>query len=155
MAEPDGLAARLGVFLRLFGGVAGSVHLVRGNDLHLAADERLPEPLRAAVAVIPRGKGMAGTAWARGVPIQTCDLETDDGGVVRPGARAVNAHAAVALPVRGTDEAVAGVVGIAFDEEREFSPADISSLMKGAARVLFGADEGGQPLDAPLAEAAR
>ena len=155
MTEPDGQAARLGVFLTQFGGVAGSVHLVRGDDLHLVAGERLPGPLRAAVAVIPRGKGMAGTAWARGVPIQTCDLETDDGGVVRPGARAVGAHAAVALPVRGADAAVAGVVGIAFDEEREFSAADISSLMDGAVRVLFGTGAGRRVLDSSLAEAAQ
>ena len=42
---------------------------------------------------------MAGLAWLRGEPVSTCDLATDATGDVRPGARAVAAQAAVAVPV--------------------------------------------------------
>jgi hypothetical protein len=139
-ADPrPGLEPRLHAYLRDFGGVAGSVHLVHRDDLLLAADVNLPEPLRVAVSVIPRGKGMAGTAWLRGEPVQTCDLETDTaGGVIQPGARAVGAGAAVALPVRGEDGEVVGVVGIAFESPRDISVSEIDGLAAGAAAVLDG-----------------
>jgi hypothetical protein len=137
MAQEDELRARLRGYVEVFGGVAGSVHLVHRDDLLLIADVNLPEPLRAAVAVIPRGKGMAGTAWLRGEPVQTCDLKSDTaGGVVRPGARAVGAGAAVALPVRDEAGEIVGVVGIAFDDEREIPEGEISSLTAAATRLL-------------------
>src|SRR5687767_12913363 len=81
------------------GAVAGSVHLQRGTELILAASKNLPPPVVAAVSVVPYGKGMAGAAQARKAPVQTCNLQSDDSGVIRPGAKAVNAQAAVALPV--------------------------------------------------------
>ncbi len=131
------LETRLRAFLGDFGGVAGSVHVVHRDDLLLVAGANLPEPLAAAVAVIPRGKGMAGTAWVRGEPLRTCDLKTDTaGGVVRPGARAVDAGAAVALPVRGEDDEVIAVVGIAFDDERDIPEHEIHRLTAGATAVL-------------------
>jgi hypothetical protein len=42
----------------------------------------------------------------------------------------------VALPVRGADGEVAAVVGIAFDDEREFSGADLDLLTARATVVL-------------------
>jgi hypothetical protein len=138
-AEHQDLETRLRAYLGDFGGIAGSIHLVHRDDLLLIADANLPEPLRVAVSVIPRGKGMAGTAWLRGSPIQTCDLETDTAeGVIRPGARAVGAGAAVAFPVRGPDGDVVGVVGIAFEASRDISASEIEELAAGAAAVLDG-----------------
>lgn len=139
MVDEAQLDARLRGYVEEFGGVAGSVHTVHRDDLLLVAQVNLPAPLRAAVAVIPRGKGMAGTAWLRGEPLQSCDLKTDTaGGVVQPGARAVGAGAAVALPVRGADGEVVGVVGIAFDEEREIPEPEIRVLTQGAAGLFAG-----------------
>src|SRR5690606_7161975 len=68
--------------------------------LELAACVRIPAPVIAATRTIPKGKGMAGLAWERDRPVQTCNLKTDSSGDVRPGARAVDAQAAVAIPVR-------------------------------------------------------
>lgn len=129
------MTAGLANFLATFGGVAGSVHLVRGDDLVMAAAVNLPEPVRAATAVVPRGKGMAGLAWERAEPVQTCNLKTDDTGDVRPGARAVAAQAAVALPVHGGDGVVA-VVGIAFLGERELTAAEIDRFTSHATTVV-------------------
>jgi hypothetical protein len=81
---------------------------------------------------------MAGNAWVRGRPIQTCDLQTDNaGGIVQPGARAVGAGAAVALPVRGADGEVVAVAGIAFDDARDISATAMDRLAAGAA-AAFG-----------------
>ena len=99
------------------GAVAGSVHLQRGRDLYLAAQRNLPPPVVAAVEHVPEGKGMAGQAQLRRVPVQTCNLQSDESGAVRPGARAVQAQAAVALPVFAADGSVRAVVGLAWAHE--------------------------------------
>jgi hypothetical protein len=43
---------------------------------------------------------MAGLALERGESIQTFNLQEDRSGAVQPGAKAVNAQAAIAMPVR-------------------------------------------------------
>lgn len=119
------------------GAFAGTVHLRRGaadgdDRLHLAAAVNIPEPVQRAVTTVPLGKGMAGLAWARGVPVQTCNLQTDTTGDIRPGAKAVDAQAAVALPVFGAGGALRAVVGFAFREERTLGPDELASLQAAA-----------------------
>ncbi len=104
----------LSEFIEKHGGVAGSVHIVTDGILRLQGHLRLPPPVVARVQRVPRGKGMAGLAWLRDDAVQTCDLQNPEGDAVQPGARAVQAGAAVAMPLHGPDGAVRGVVGIAF-----------------------------------------
>jgi GAF domain-containing protein len=78
---------------------------------------------------------MAGLALQRGQPVQTCNLQEDRSGNVKPGAKAVNAQAAIALPVRNGGGEVRGVVGIAFQDEREFSAEDINDLTQLASTM--------------------
>jgi hypothetical protein len=85
---------------------------------------------------LPRGKGMAGLALESGEPVQTCNLKDDSSGQVRPGAKAVNAGAAIALPVRDNQGAIAAVVGVAFAEEREMLQAEVSRLSNEAATLI-------------------
>ncbi len=89
-------------FLRAHGGIAGSVHFRNGDNLALVAAHNIPPQVQKITAVVPRDKGMAGLALARGEAVQTCNLQTDDSGDVRPGARKVNANAAAPcrLPIR-------------------------------------------------------
>jgi L-methionine (R)-S-oxide reductase len=131
-----GLTESLTEFIARNAGVAGSVHLRRGEQLVLAASHNLPASVREATAVVPSGKGMAGLAMQHGEPIQTCNLRTDSTGNVQPGARAVGASAAVALPVRSADRDVRAVVGIAFGEEREISEAEIARLQAESAALV-------------------
>jgi L-methionine (R)-S-oxide reductase len=137
------MSSQLQELVKTFGGVAGSVHVVRGDELVMVAALNLPEPVRRATAAIPRGKGMAGLAWERDEPVQTCNLKADTTGDVRPGARAVDAKGAIALPVHGADNRVTAVVGIAFDDEREFSESEVGRLMDAAAAVLSDGNERG------------
>lgn len=99
--------------------VAGSVHLCDGSQLSLAAAHQLPPPVLAAIQRIPQGKGMAGQAWLRGKPVQVCNLQDDESGVVRPGAKAVQAQAAIAIPLFDSQQRVRAVVGLAWADERE------------------------------------
>jgi L-methionine (R)-S-oxide reductase len=84
---------------------------------------------------VPNGKGMAGLALQRGEPVQTCNLQEDTSGTVKPGAKAVNAQAAVALPVKNGEGEIRAVVGIAFQQEREFTTADLDELTRAASSM--------------------
>lgn len=121
-------------FVRTFEGAAGTVHLQQGQDLALAAAHNIPPPVMAVVRLVPHGKGMAGQAQVLRQPVQTCNLQTDET-TVKPGARAVNAQAGIALPVFDTSGALRAVVGIAFAFEGEISAAREQELMAAAARL--------------------
>jgi L-methionine (R)-S-oxide reductase len=124
--------AWLRAFVQAHGGVAGTIHLCGPEQLVLAAAVNIPPKVREVVAMIPRGKGMAGLAWERDEPVHTCNLKTDTTGDVRPGAKAVDANAAVAIPIHGADGALRGVVGIAFMGERDITQAELDALTRQA-----------------------
>lgn len=119
-------------FVQRNGGVAGTVHVRGPEQLALAAAVNIPPKVREIVAQIPRGKGMAGLAWERDEPVHTCNLKTDTTGDVRPGAKAVDANAAVAIPIHDAGGAFRGVVGIAFMGERDITEAELNDLRRQA-----------------------
>lgn len=125
-------------FLSDHGAIAGTVHYLKGDALELAASINIPPPVIQKTQSIPRGKGMAGLAWERDEIVSTCNLKTDNTGDVQPGARAVNAQAAVAIPVHGQSGEVRAVVGIAFMGDRDFESDELERF-KRAAEVLPGA----------------
>ena len=125
----------LELFIARHEGVAGTVHVQRGEDLYLTAAHNIPPPVVAIVAHVPRGKGMAGVAQVKKSPVQTCNLQTDETGKIKPGAKAVNAQAAIALPVFDDHGDVRAVVGIAWNKEGEIGPEEERALMKQAAEL--------------------
>lgn len=120
MEVDDVLDGWLREFLGRHGAVSGTVHLVEGDHLKLAAAVNIPAKVQEVTAQIPMGKGMAGLAWQRAQPVATCNLQDDATGDVRPGAKAVGAKAAVAFPI---GEPVRAVVGAAWMEERDLDDA--------------------------------
>lgn len=117
------------------GGVAGTVHIRQGGDLVLRAAVNIPPPVAAVVGVVPKGKGMAGLAFERDAPVSTCNLKTDTTGDVRPGAKAVDANAAVAIPIHDAQGEIRGVVGIAYMGERDMAPDELERLSREAEAV--------------------
>ena len=117
------------------GAVAGTVHVQRGEDLYLTAAHNIPPHVVAMVAHVPHGKGMAGMAQVKKQPVQTCNLQTDQTGNIKPGAKAVDAQAAIALPVLDEAGAVRAVVGFAWSKEGEIGQAEQQTLMKLAAAL--------------------
>ena len=103
-------------------GFAGTVHVRRGEDLYLSAAHNIPPSVIAIVSHVPYGKGMAGMAQTSKKPVQTCNLQTDETGNIKPGAKAVDAQAALALPVLDELGEVRAVVGIAWTREGEIGP---------------------------------
>ena len=132
VSQMEALVLWLTDFLARQRAVSGTVHLFHDGGLRLAAAVNIPEKVQQIVAWVPNGKGMAGLALQQGVPIQTCNLKEDASGAVKPGAKAVDAKGAVAIPVKDAVGAVRAVVGIAFAEERDFSPADLDALTASA-----------------------
>ena len=122
-------------FLSAHGGVAGTVHLLQGEVLRLASSVNIPPPVVKVTETIPKGKGMAGLAWEREKVVATCNLKDDSSGDVRPGAKAVDAQAALAIPVRSATGNVRAVVGIAFLGERDFSAAELAQFEVAAASL--------------------
>ena len=125
----------LAAFLTNARAVAGTVHVYEPGGLRLGAAINIPPPVRQAVAWVPTGKGMAGLALERGEPISTCNLREDQTGAVKPGAKAVDAKAAVALPVRDRTGTIVAVVGAAFGDEREIEGQELDDLQHAAGSL--------------------
>lgn len=122
-------------FLTDHGGIAGTVHLLQGDVLKLDSAVNIPPPVVKITETIPKGKGMAGLAWERDEVVATCNLKTDESGDVRPGAKAVDAQAALAIPVHAAAGGLRAVVGIAFLGERDFSEDELSAFELAAATL--------------------
>lgn len=135
VAEAANLESALSRVLEELKADSGTIHLT-GEDgiLHLAAAVNIPAPVQDIVRVVPVGKGMAGLAAERRVPVTACNIQTDASGDVRPGARATGLEGAIALPMLAGDR-VTGVLGVANYRERTFSEEEVETLMA-AGRVL-------------------
>ena len=131
-ATNDWLRALLG----RHGAIAGTVHVVRDDLLRIAGAINIPPKVVEITATIPIGKGMAGLAWEQGKPIATCNLKDDETGAVRPGAKAVDGKAAVAVPVRDAAGNVRAVVGLAWADERELTDAQVAVIGADAERMV-------------------
>lgn len=127
--------AWLKTFLTNHGGIAGTVHLLQGDLLKLDSSVNIPPPVVKITETIPKGKGMAGLAWERDEVVATCNLKSDDSGDVRPGAKAVDAQAALAIPVHAAAGGLRAVVGIAFLGERDFSEDELAAFELAAATL--------------------
>ena len=136
MSDEAQQQAWLETFIRRHQGIAGSVHRRSGPDeLALVATVNIPEVVKNIVKTVPRGKGMAGLALERNAAISSCNIQSDATGQVRPGARAVDAQAAVALPVQNSDGEVRAVVGIAFANERTLTDSELQALADAASEL--------------------
>jgi hypothetical protein len=125
----------LETFIDAVEGFAGTVHVQRGDDLYLTAAKNIPPPVIAIVAHVAHGKGMAGVAQVKKQPVQTCNLQTDASGTIKPGAKAVDAQAGIALPVLDANGGVRAVVGVAWKREGEISAAAEQRMMTLAAQL--------------------
>jgi L-methionine (R)-S-oxide reductase len=115
--------------------VAGTVHVVKGDVLVIAAAVNIPPKVQEITATIPLGKGMAGLAWQHDKPIQTCNLKDDNSGAVKPGAKAVDAKAAVALPIHDPSGTIRAIVGLAWMHDNELSAELLAKISADAASL--------------------
>ena len=115
---------------------AGTIHLLsESGSLDLAVARGLPAFVVEKIKTIPIGKGMAGIAAERRAPVQVCNLQTDDSGVVRPGAKDTKMEGSVAAPMIGADGKLKGVLGIAKPVPYDFTAEECDLLMKVGAQI--------------------
>jgi L-methionine (R)-S-oxide reductase len=119
-----------------YGCPVGTVHVLDPSSgmLKLAAQRGLPPPVLDKVGTIPIGKGMAGIAAERREPVQVCNLQQDNSGTVRPGAKLTRMEGSLAAPMLD-GERLLGVLGIAKPVEYEFTAAETKLLMAVGERI--------------------
>ena len=109
----------------------GTLHVLEDGALKLKAHIGLPPQVVDVVMTVPVGKGMAGLAAERQKPVQTCNLQTDTTGDIRPGAKAVPVQASVAVPMI-LDGTLRGVLGFARTDYHEWSDDELAGLAQTA-----------------------
>ena len=136
VSEAKTLDHALTLIVSHLGADTGTVHFLAGDGLlHLAvATPGLPAAVLSTIQVIPVGKGMAGLAVERRRPVDACNIQTDQSGDVRPGARVTGLAGAVVVPIFRDDDVV-GALGVANRGERTFSEAETQELVE-AGRML-------------------
>jgi signal transduction protein with GAF and PtsI domain len=130
------LHAVLDQLLSTFGCAVGTVHSLDQDSgmLHLRAHRGVPETLLSRVQLIPIGKGMAGLAAERRVPVQVCNLQTDTSGAAKPAAKETGMQGSCAVPMLLADR-LCGVLGVAKPVACEFSQEEIAALLQIAGSV--------------------
>ena len=114
----------------------GTIHQL-GDDglLHLEAwAGQIPAQLLPVIQTIPVGKGIAGLAVQRAEPVDMCNLQTDQSGDARPGAKQTGARGSLCVPMMRDGKPV-GALGVATASERAFTEAEIQTLLE-AGRIL-------------------
>lgn len=119
----------LHVALAKFRSETGTIHLLddEKQTLFLAAQVGLPPQILEVVKIIPVGKGIAGQVVAQNKPVTICNLQTDTGGVARPGAKQTGVGGALCVPLRDGDKTV-GTIGIGTIRQHEFTPDETREL---------------------------
>jgi L-methionine (R)-S-oxide reductase len=119
----------LHLVLAKFHSETGTIHrLDRENQLlYLAAHVGLPPQILEVVKTIPVGKGIAGQVIAQNKPVTICNLQTDNSGVAKPGAKQTGVGGALCVPLRDGDKTV-GTLGIGTIRPHEYTPDETREL---------------------------
>jgi putative methionine-R-sulfoxide reductase with GAF domain len=125
----------LDLVLRRFDCTTGTVHLFDQESglLILEAQRGIPEIVLDKIKRIPIGKGMAGIAAERREPVQVCNLQTDNSGVVRQGARDTRMEGSIAAPVLDSRGQLKGTLGVAKPVAYDFTAQECDLLMQTGA----------------------
>ena len=127
----DAMSGILEKILNEFDCQTGTIHTLDPGSriLHLQAHRGIPDVIIDKVSAIPIGKGMAGLAAQRREPVQVCNLQMDESGVAKPGAKETAMEGSIALPMLDGD-ALRGTLGVAKPIEYEFSQEETDRLMR-------------------------
>ena len=120
----------LGDTLAAFDCPTGTLHRLDAGSqiLKLVSQRGLPEIIMPMVTAIPVGKGMAGICAQRREAVQTCNLQTDDTGAIRPGAKETRMEGAITVPILHNGNLL-GTLGIAKPIPYDFNTTETEALL--------------------------
>src|SRR5829696_4509032 len=127
--------------IREFGADSGSIHLLEDGVLQLKAHLGIPPQVVEIVSIVPIGKGMAGLAAERNEPVSSCNIQSDDTGNVKSGARQTGVGGAMVVPIRNSRGEAIGALGIGVRRQYDYTAEE-------TARLLSIADKLGQQYQA-------
>jgi len=124
--------------LKHFHSETGTIHILDSEKqlLHLAAQIGLPPQMLEIVKTIPAGKGIAGQVVAQNKPVTICNLQTDTGGVAKPGAKQAGVGGALCVPIR-RDDRIVGTLGIGTLRQYEYTQDETRGLEE-VGRLIGG-----------------
>ncbi|HTR41237.1 MAG TPA: GAF domain-containing protein [Pseudomonadales bacterium] len=122
--------------LQHFRSESGTIHLLDANKqfLNLTAQIGLPPQLLDVVKTIPVGKGIAGQVAAQNKPISICNLQTDSGGIAKPGAKQTGLGGSICVPIRD-GETLTGTFGIGTVRPYEYTAEETHELEEIGRRI--------------------
>lgn len=122
--------------LRDFDCVTGTLHRFDTTDQHLklVAQQGIPDVLMPVVQSIPMGKGIAGAAAQTREPVEMCNLQTDQSGVAKPGAKQTQVQGSLAVPVLN-GEVLCGTLGIGKMVPYDFTLEEKARLLEVARGI--------------------
>jgi len=126
---------KLEAIMRRFGADTGTIHVVENGVLVLKAHVGVPERVLQLVTEVPIGKGMAGLAAERNEPVSTCNIQADQSGDVKSGAKQTGVEGAVVVPIRDVEGKPVGALGIGVHRQHEYSQVEVSQLLAEAMRL--------------------
>ncbi len=109
----------------------GTIHCLDTEKqlLHLSAQVGLPPQMLDVVKTIPVGKGIAGQTVVQNKPVSICNLQTDNSGVAKPGARQTGVGGALCVPMQ-RDGKIVGALGIGTRRQHEYTPEETERLQE-------------------------
>ena len=121
--------------IRQFQADTGSIHLLEDGILILKAQVGLPPHVAEIVRLVPIGKGMAGLAFERNEPVSSCNIQSDQTGDVKPGARDTGVNGAIVVPIRNQQGEPEGALGIGVHRDYEYTAEETERLLSIAANI--------------------
>ena len=115
--------------LAQFNSETGTIHKLHEPTqlLRLVVQIGLPAELLPVVSIIPVGKGIAGETAAKNLPVTICNLQTDNSGVAKPGAKQTGVGGALSVPMRAGGKIV-GTLGVGTVRRHEFTAEETKRL---------------------------
>ena len=88
-----------------------------------------------------RSSTSSGACPSRGLernePVSSCNIQTDESGAVRPGARQTGVNGAIVVPIRDPSGAVRGTLGIGVHRDYEYREDEVARLLEAGAGIHF------------------
>jgi signal transduction protein with GAF and PtsI domain len=121
-----------------FGAQSATIHRAdkEFKILRMEASLGLPEHIQRVTEKIPFGKGMAGICYERAEPITVCNLQTDDSGVAKPGAKETQVAGAIVMPIFDKEgREVIGTLGVGKPQAHDYTEEEQKILAGCAGKI--------------------